>query len=134
METLSERVQKCLVDGRTQAGLAKACNIKPPSISAWMSGKTKKIEGANLLRAATYLGCNPEWLATGMGPRTSSAHNLPTIAPPTRSQHTRPAVQQIIDACENVSDAGLAHALGYVTCLAQTHPVKRPAADTAKSA
>lgn len=65
--TLAERITMHLVDGRTKAGLARACGIKQPSVSDWMSGRTKKIEGANLLRAAGYLGVTPEWLATGRG-------------------------------------------------------------------
>ncbi len=69
MSTLAERIRSCLVDGRSQAGLARACGIKQPSVHGWLSGKTKHIEGANLLRAAAYLGVNPEWLATGRGPK-----------------------------------------------------------------
>lgn len=69
MSTLSERILLCLeTPGKTQSGVARACGIKGSSVSAWISGKTKKIEGANLLRAADYFGVNPEWLATGRGP------------------------------------------------------------------
>lgn len=75
MSTLIERISQCLVDGRNQAGLAKACGIKAPSVSAWLSGKTKKIEGANLLRAAIYLNVYPEWLATGLGPMQPKPHS-----------------------------------------------------------
>ncbi|MBB5411877.1 transcriptional regulator with XRE-family HTH domain [Paraburkholderia sp. HC6.4b] len=49
------------------ADLARACGIRPPSVSAWLSGKTKNIEGSNLLAAAELLHVNPWWLATGRG-------------------------------------------------------------------
>lgn len=73
MNTLAERVKLCMVGNRTLTGLARACGIRPPSVSAWLSGKTKKIEGANLLRAAAYLGVNPRWLASGDGPRSPAS-------------------------------------------------------------
>jgi transcriptional regulator with XRE-family HTH domain len=69
MTTLSERLQIALNRDQSlsQAGLAKACGVKPPSVSDWLSGKTKKIEGANLLMAAQYLSVDAWWLATGKG-------------------------------------------------------------------
>ncbi len=47
--------------------LAKACDIKQPSINDWLNGRTKKMEGANLLAASECLNVNPLWLATGRG-------------------------------------------------------------------
>lgn len=47
--------------------LARAVGVKPPSVSDWLSGKSKTMEGENLLRAAKHLGVNPVWLATGKG-------------------------------------------------------------------
>jgi phage repressor protein C with HTH and peptisase S24 domain len=52
----------------TQAALARACGIRAPSVNDWISGKTKTIEGQNLLIAADYLKVMPMWLATGKGP------------------------------------------------------------------
>ncbi|MFJ4349433.1 S24 family peptidase [Pseudomonas sp. NPDC089428] len=51
----------------SQAALARACGIRPPSVNDWLSGKTKTIEGQNLLRAAEFLKVTPMWLATGKG-------------------------------------------------------------------
>lgn len=70
MNTLAERLKESLDQSPefTASGLARACGIKPPSVSDWLSGKTKKMEGANLLSASEYLGVNPWWLATGKGP------------------------------------------------------------------
>lgn len=53
--------------GATQADIARAVGIARPSVNAWLSGKTKHLEGAHLLRAAEFFGVDPEWLATGMG-------------------------------------------------------------------
>ena len=65
---LRERVHECLKQpGKSAAGLARACGIKQPSVSDWLSGRTKKIEGSNLLKAAEYLEVTPLWLAEGKG-------------------------------------------------------------------
>ncbi|MET3512767.1 phage repressor protein C with HTH and peptisase S24 domain [Pseudacidovorax sp. 1753] len=68
--TLAERMRIALEGPpkRTQAALAKACGIKPPSVSAWLSGETKSVEGTNLVNAAAFLGVNPKWLGEGLGP------------------------------------------------------------------
>ncbi len=66
--SLSERLSLALKrSGITQADLARACGVKPPSVHGWLSGKAKFLRGENLLRAAAALGVNQEWLATGDG-------------------------------------------------------------------
>ncbi|MDC5305527.1 XRE family transcriptional regulator [Acinetobacter baumannii] len=47
--------------------LARAVGVKPPSVSDWLSGKSKTMEGENLLKASKFLGVNPNWLASGTG-------------------------------------------------------------------
>ncbi|MNJ33331.1 putative HTH-type transcriptional regulator [compost metagenome] len=93
MSTLQERLRQIL-DGPpkiSQAALARACGIKPPSVHDWISGKTKSIEGQNLLLAAEFLRVTPKWLATGRGPmsKTSNqepeASNVASALQPTRS-------------------------------------------------
>ncbi len=65
---LSERLKRRLsVTGKTQAGLARHVGVKPPSVSKWMNGETKQLEGTNLIRAAEYLECEPLWLGQGTG-------------------------------------------------------------------
>lgn len=72
MSSLADRVAERLKEvGITPADLARAVKVKPPSISGWLSGDTKTIKGENLLRAAQALKCSPNWLATGIGPKTS---------------------------------------------------------------
>ncbi|SDQ72425.1 hypothetical protein SAMN04490192_2911 [Pseudomonas lundensis] len=70
MRTLQERLKLAMAGPPkvTQAALARACGIRAPSVNDWISGKTKTIEGQNLLIAADYLKVLPMWLATGKGP------------------------------------------------------------------
>lgn len=69
MRTLQERLKHAMTGPPkiSQAALARACHIKPPSVNDWLSGKTKTIEGENLLLAADFLKVMPMWLATGKG-------------------------------------------------------------------
>ena len=53
--------------GMTQAQLARACGVKPPSVSGWLNGKAKYLKGQNLLAAAKALNVSQDWLATGEG-------------------------------------------------------------------
>lgn len=69
MLTLAERFKLAIEQsGKSQSELARFCGVKPPSVSDWVRGKTKTIEGEHLVRAAACLGVNPQWLATGRGP------------------------------------------------------------------
>lgn len=75
--TLSERLKKAM-DGPprvTGRALAKACSVKPPSVSDWLSGKSKTMEGRNLLAAAEFLRVRAKWLADGIGPMKDEAGN-----------------------------------------------------------
>lgn len=53
--------------GMSQADLARACEVKPPSVHGWLNGKSKYLRGENLLRAAKALNVDQQWLATGEG-------------------------------------------------------------------
>lgn len=70
MRTLQERLKLAMIGPPrvTQAALARACGVRAPSVNDWISGKTKTIEGQNLLIAADFLKVLPMWLATGKGP------------------------------------------------------------------
>ncbi|WP_407058829.1 S24 family peptidase [Ralstonia syzygii subsp. celebesensis] len=66
---LSERLQLAMREaGVSQADLARACGVKPPSVNGWLSGKSKFLRGENLLAAAKALNVSQAWLATGKGP------------------------------------------------------------------
>lgn len=72
----AERIQELLRErGLTQAQLAAACGIKPPSVSQWFSDggkRTVMIGGENLVAASKFLNTTPEWVITGRGQRDSS--------------------------------------------------------------
>lgn len=71
--TLAERLTTAMErSGITQAELARACGVKPPSVNGWLSGKSKFLRGENLLKAAAVLGVSQQWLATGEGPMTAA--------------------------------------------------------------
>ncbi|HAV5450869.1 helix-turn-helix domain-containing protein [Acinetobacter baumannii] len=71
MKTLAERLRYAMevLPAKKIKGvdLARAVGVKPPSVSDWLSGKSKTMEGENLLKASKFLGVNPNWLATGIG-------------------------------------------------------------------
>ena len=54
----------------TQAALARGVKVAQPTVNDWLSGKTQTIRGPILIRVAAFLGVNPDWLATGRGPRS----------------------------------------------------------------
>ncbi|WP_235667984.1 helix-turn-helix domain-containing protein, partial [Pseudomonas amygdali] len=69
MSTFKERLKLAMAGPPkvSQAALARACGVTAPSVNDWVSGKTKTIEGQNLLLAADFLQVVPLWLATGKG-------------------------------------------------------------------
>lgn len=67
--TLAERLHEAMngKPKRTGAELARACNVKQPSVSDWLSGKSRSMDGSNLIDAAEFLGVNAKWLIKGVG-------------------------------------------------------------------
>ncbi len=79
MNTLATRIRQRLSDlQKSQADLAKYCQVKPPSVSKWLNGTTKILAGQNLLRASEFLECDPDWLATGKGFWNSQIEKTPS--------------------------------------------------------
>lgn len=79
--SLSERLAIAMDHaGLSQAALARACKVAPPSVNGWLSGKSKFLRGENLLCAAAALGVRQQWLATGDGPMLPSKDERPTPA------------------------------------------------------
>ena len=74
MKSLAERLKYAMeiLPSKKIKGvdLARAVGVKPPSVSDWLSGKSKTMEGENLLKASKFLGVNANWLATGSGTAT----------------------------------------------------------------
>lgn len=83
---LSDRLKLAMqAAGVSQADLARACGVKPPSIHGWLSGKSKFLRGENLLQASLALNVRPDWLATGKGemPLTTAVNEIrePNVTP-----------------------------------------------------
>jgi transcriptional regulator with XRE-family HTH domain len=77
--TLAERLIKAMNGPPKVSGvaLARACNISGASVSDWRSGKTKTIEGSNLIAAADKLKVRAKWLADGIGPMRADTYAAP---------------------------------------------------------
>lgn len=86
MSTLADRLTRALDAkaqgdaGASQAGLARYCKAKGPSVSDWFSGKTKTLKAQSLVMAAEYLGVRPRWLLDGNGPMYEVAGQRPALA------------------------------------------------------
>ncbi|HCV3310082.1 LexA family protein [Acinetobacter baumannii] len=82
MKTLAERLRYAMevLPPKKIKGvdLARAVGVKPPSVSDWLSGKSKTMEGENLLKASKFLGVNPNWLASGNGAPTNINKKIDT--------------------------------------------------------
>ena len=78
MTTLSDRLKLALSQrpDLSRVALARACGVTPQAIHAWLVGKTKKVEHANVMAAARALGVSPEWLASGKEPMHDQSANL----------------------------------------------------------
>jgi transcriptional regulator with XRE-family HTH domain len=92
-----------------QAALARHCGVKPPSVADWISGKSKTLEGENLLRAAEFFNVNPEWLANGKGAKwrdaTAASHAAQEPSPPYAEPSFAPLHSPSIDeAVERIAE------------------------------
>lgn len=72
--------------GRTRRGAASAMGITVQAVGAIANGKSKSASAENNAKAATYFGCDPNWLATGRGEpqwrETSDPAPTPTVIDP----------------------------------------------------
>ncbi|WP_330727893.1 transcriptional regulator [Burkholderia multivorans] len=105
MTTLAERLEQAMKvpPEKKAADLARACRVRAPSVSDWLSGKTKKMEGANLLLAAEFLNVDPWWLATGEGQMERRA-NAPA---PQKQRELGAHAQALVDALTEADKLGL---------------------------
>lgn len=85
--TLAERLKDAMNGPPKVTGkaLAAACHVSTASVSDWLSGKSKTMEGSNLLAAADFLHVSPKWLATGVGIKyantTQTSHHVSDNGP-----------------------------------------------------
>lgn len=72
---LSDRLKLAMTEANAKpADLARACGVSTASVSDWLSGESKSIKAANLLKAAKFLNVSPDWLATGQGHMRINQH------------------------------------------------------------
>lgn len=101
MTTLATRLDVALKrTGKSQAELARACGVKPPSVAAWFSGATKKLKADSLIRAAAFLGVRQEWLNSGQlpmhGTTAAAPHPLVAMEEPPASRLTSQEVDLVL--------------------------------------
>lgn len=72
MEDWAKRIHARMLEmGKIPADLARACKVKPASVSGWFgqgAKPTKMISGDNLVAAASFLGTTAEFIMTGRQP------------------------------------------------------------------
>lgn len=78
MSTLEERLNEAFAQAKesnpkiSKSGLARACDVRPSSVTDWFNGRTREMTAINAQKAALYLGVSSAWLSTGKGSMRSS--------------------------------------------------------------
>jgi SOS-response transcriptional repressor LexA len=81
METMSDRIRAARrAANLTQEQLGAAIGVTKSAVSHWETGNVSDIRGDLLLRAATTLGVEPEWLRNGAGPRSAVRANFADVS------------------------------------------------------
>ena len=88
--TLAERLRQAMAGPPkvTAVAIARYCGISAPSVHGWLSGKSKSIEGSNLVRTAELLKVNAKWLAEGVGPKNINVAGSGPVACETYGDYT----------------------------------------------
>lgn len=91
MSTLQERLAAAMKGppAITAADLARACDVRPASVSEWVNGPTKYLRGTSAVKAAHKLGVSVDWLTSGRGPMRSAATTGPIAASETAPGYVR---------------------------------------------
>ena len=78
MSSLSERLRLAIERAKvTKSELARACGVKPASVSDWLSGKSKSMRAPIAQKAAAFLNVSLLWLSTGEGDPESGSNVSP---------------------------------------------------------
>ena len=68
MKSVRERIRQAMErSGTTQEQVAKACNVTPPAVNQWLSGRIKNVNPAYLPGVAASTNTSLDWLMTGKG-------------------------------------------------------------------
>jgi len=102
MEGFGERIRKLAEEQKLgrgwQAELAARCGVKPPSVSGWLTGDSKKMEAAHLFATADFFHVNSRWLAFGVGPKTGGADWPFRSITPEQYQQLPPDARSMVEA------------------------------------
>ena len=99
-------------DGITRSDLARACGVKPASVSQWISGSTKSIRQDHLVKAADFLGVNIRWLAVGEGPKKLD-HKEVWLDIGGLSPERQAALRALLGTLEDGADSGRRQGNGH---------------------
>ena len=127
--TLKDRLAWALrkKEGATQADLARACSTKPPSVSDWLSGKTKSLKSKSARQAALYLNVDQLWLESGIGtPFGISTTTQESQPNPYSSQPSIIEIVQMMGLLISKADPVTKSALPGLLALLVEHPEKSP--------
>lgn len=71
MTTWNDRLREAReAAGIPKAQFAREVKVSAPTVTDWESGKIRKIDGENLIKACEILRVSPKWLLTGRPPRS----------------------------------------------------------------
>lgn len=119
--TLKERVRAAMAGPPKVRGkdLAAYCGCAAASVSDWRSGKSKSIEGQNLVRAADFLKVRVKWLAEGVGPmRDGASPDTPQVNEATvrymPAQKIDPLTAELMELFAKLDKPGKTECLGFV--------------------
>lgn len=114
--TIGDRILEALQDragdGVTRSDLARACGVKPASVSQWISGSTKSIRQDHLVKAADFLGVNIRWLAVGEGPKKLD-HKEVWLDIGGLSPERQAALRALLGTLEDGADSGRRQGNGH---------------------
>jgi transcriptional regulator with XRE-family HTH domain len=102
LKTLSGRIrwrmEQCEI--ARPAKLAGIAHVSRATVTLWLNGTTKKIEGPNLLKLSNALKCSPYWLQSGTGQwsdRIATAEDMRAYYEDTQQEMQVPVWQQGYD-------------------------------------
>ncbi len=108
MSALKDRIAEAMRrnPGLTQADIARACGVKTPSVSGWLSGRTKSLKPEPARLGAKLFGCDQNWLSTGVGAANwiRPAGQPPKGAPSSEPPQTRGAMDQLLSQVVPIID------------------------------
>lgn len=134
--TLGERFKVAMAGPPKVSGraLAAACGVKPPSVSDWINGGTKTLEGSNLVAAAEFLNVRAKWLAEGIGPMRDTVDPKKATAPEVAylpKQNADKLTLRLIELFSKLDAQGKKELLGHVEFFVagrNPHPVGQSSA------